>query len=90
VHGNEAVPFRQHFRVERHSEPAALRAILNFTRGTDVMILKIFSQKNSAKKLAFLIQNYAKAKLCKILIITSVFEKNAIFSPKIVENRRKL
>jgi hypothetical protein len=24
------------------------------------------------------------------LIITSVFEKNAIFSPKIVENRRKL
>jgi hypothetical protein len=46
--------------------------------GTDVMILKIFSLKNSAKKLAFLTQN--KAKLCKILIITLVFVKNAIFS----------
>jgi hypothetical protein len=31
--------------------------------GTDVMILKIFSPKNFAKKLAFLIQ--IKAKLCK-------------------------
>jgi hypothetical protein len=56
--------------------------------GTDVMIFKIFSPKNSAKKLAFLTQN--KAKICKILIITLVFEKNANFSPKIVENRRKL
>jgi hypothetical protein len=45
--------------------------------GTDVMILKIFSPKNSAKKLAFLTQ--IKGKLCKILIITLVFEKNAIF-----------
>jgi hypothetical protein len=43
--------------------------------GTDVMIFKIFSPKNSAKKLAFLTQN--KAKLCKILIITLIFEKNA-------------
>jgi hypothetical protein len=33
--------------------------------GTDVMILKIFSPKNSAKKWAFLTQN--KAKLCKII-----------------------
>jgi hypothetical protein len=41
------------------------------------MILKIFSPKNSAKKFAFLTQN--KAKLCKILIITLVFEKNANF-----------
>jgi hypothetical protein len=56
--------------------------------GADVMILKIFSPKNSAKILAFLTEN--KARLCKILIITLVFEKNAIFSPKIVENRRKL
>jgi hypothetical protein len=55
----------------------------------DVMILRIFSLQNSAKKLAFLAQN--KAKLCKILIITLVFEKNANFfaenchkSPKIV------
>jgi hypothetical protein len=41
------------------------------------MILKIFSPKLSAKKLAFLTQN--KAKLCKNLIITLVFEKNANF-----------
>jgi hypothetical protein len=52
------------------------------------MILKIFSPKNSAIKLAFLAQN--EAKLCKNLIITLVFEKNAIFLPKIVKNRRKL
>jgi hypothetical protein len=57
--------------------------------GTDVMILKIFSPKNSAKKLAFLTHN--KAKFCKKFIITLVFEKNANFfaenwqkSPKIV------
>jgi hypothetical protein len=56
--------------------------------GTDVMIFKIFSPKNSTKKLAFLTQN--KAKLCKILIITLVFEKNANVLPRIVENRRKL
>jgi hypothetical protein len=52
------------------------------------MIFKIFSPKKSAKKLAFLTQN--KAKLCKILIIALVFEKNANFLPKNVENRRKL
>jgi hypothetical protein len=52
------------------------------------MILKIFSPKNSAKKLAFLTQN--KGKLCKILIITLVFEKSAIFSQKIGENRLKI
>jgi hypothetical protein len=45
--------------------------------GTDVMIFKIFSPKNSAKKLALLTRN--KAKLCKILIITLVLEKNAKF-----------
>jgi hypothetical protein len=44
--------------------------------------------KNFSKKLAFLTQN--KAILRKILIITLVFKKNAIFSPKIVENRRNL
>jgi hypothetical protein len=48
------------------------------------MILKIFSPKNWRKKLAILTQN--KAKLCKILIMTLVFEKNAIF---FVENKRK-
>jgi hypothetical protein len=52
------------------------------------MIFKIFSPKNSEKKMAFLTQN--KAKICNILIITLVFEKNAIFSQKIGENRRKL
>jgi hypothetical protein len=52
------------------------------------MISKIFSPNFSAKKLAFLTQN--KAKLCKILILTLVFEKNANFLPKIVKNRRKL
>jgi hypothetical protein len=41
------------------------------------MIFKnIFAEKN-AKKLAFLTQK--KAKLCKFLIITLVFEKNANF-----------
>jgi hypothetical protein len=45
--------------------------------GTDVMILKIFSPKKSAKNLAFLTQN--KAKLFKNLIITLVFERNANF-----------
>jgi hypothetical protein len=48
------------------------------------MILKIFSPKNLAKILAFLIQTTAS--FCKILIITLVFEKNAIFSPKIGKN----
>jgi hypothetical protein len=46
---------------------------------------KMFSPKNSAKKLAFLTQN--KVKLCKIWIIALVFEKNAIFSAKIGKNR---
>jgi hypothetical protein len=49
---------------------------------TDVMIFKIFSSKNSAKKLAFLTQN--KAKLCKMLIITLFFlEKRQIFRQKL-------
>jgi hypothetical protein len=52
--------------------------------GTDVMIFKIYSPKNSAKKLAFLTQ--IKGKLCKILIITLVYEKNANF---FAENWRK-
>jgi hypothetical protein len=39
------------------------------------MIVKIFSPKKLAKKLAFLTQN--KGKSSKILIITLVFEKNA-------------
>jgi hypothetical protein len=39
----------------------------NCTPGTDVMILKIFSSKHLAKKLA---------SFCENLIITLVFEKN--------------
>jgi hypothetical protein len=57
------------------------------TRDRCYDFLKIFAKKFS-KKLAFLTQN--KAKLCKILIITLVFEKNANFLPKIVENRKKM
>jgi hypothetical protein len=47
------------------------------------MILKIFSPKNSAKKLAFSTQN--KAKLCQILIITLLFfcEKRQFFRRKL-------
>jgi hypothetical protein len=56
--------------------------------GTDVMIFKIFLPKNSAKKLAFLTQN--KAKLCKILIITLVFEKNANFFAKNCQKSQKI
>jgi hypothetical protein len=48
------------------------------------MVFKIFSPKNSAKILAFFTQN--KAKLCKILIVTLVFKKNANF---FAENCRK-
>jgi hypothetical protein len=44
------------------------------------MIFKIFLPKNSAKKLAFLTKN--KANLCKMLIITLVFKKNANFFAK--------
>jgi hypothetical protein len=47
------------------------------------MIFIIFSPRKIAKKLAFLTLN--KAKLCKILIITLVLEKNAIFTPKLAK-----
>jgi hypothetical protein len=60
----------------------------NLGRSVIETFKKIFSPKNFAKKLAFLTQN--KAKLCKNLITTLVFEKNANFSPKIGKNRRKL
>jgi hypothetical protein len=59
-----------------------------FGPGTDVMIFEIFSPKNSAKKLAFFAQT--NTNFCKKMIITLVFENNANFLPKIVENRRKL
>jgi hypothetical protein len=50
--------------------------------------LNIFAEKFN-KKIGVL--NSKKAKLCKKLIVTLVFEKNAnFFLPKIVENGRKL
>jgi hypothetical protein len=49
------------------------------------MILKIFSPKNLAKILAFFAQTTAI--FCKNLIITLVFEKNAIF---FAENWQKM
>jgi hypothetical protein len=52
------------------------------------MILKIFSPKNLAIILAFLTQN--KAKLCKMLIITLVFEKNANFFAKKCQKSQKI
>jgi hypothetical protein len=55
--------------------------------GTDVMIIKIFSQKNLVKILAFLLKLLLV--FAKIVIITLVFEKTPIFSPKIGKNRRK-
>jgi hypothetical protein len=66
--------------------------VLNYRKfekaGTDVLIFKIFSPEIFAKKMAFLTQN--KAKFFKKLIITLESRKNGYFSPKIVENRRKL
>jgi hypothetical protein len=45
-----------------------------------MIFLNIFAKKFS-EKMAFLTQN--KAKLCKILIITLVFEKNTNFCQKL-------
>jgi hypothetical protein len=56
--------------------------------GTDVMIKKIFSPKNFAKKLAFLTLN--KAKLCKSFIITLIFEKNAKFFAENCQKSQKI
>jgi hypothetical protein len=52
--------------------------------GADVKIFKDIFAEKFIKKLAFLTRN--KGKLCKILIITLVFEKNANF---FAENWRK-
>jgi hypothetical protein len=56
--------------------------------GTDVMIFKIFLPKKIGKKLAFLTQN--KAKLCKILIMTLVFEKKANFFAENCQKSQKI
>jgi hypothetical protein len=52
------------------------------------MILKIFLPKNSAKTLAFWTQN--RAKLSQILIISLVFEKNAIFFAENCQKSQKM
>jgi sulfopyruvate decarboxylase TPP-binding subunit len=62
-----------------------LEKVMSILAGADVMIFKIFSPKQSAKKLAFLTKN--KTKLFKNLVILLVSEN---FSPKIAGNRRKL
>jgi hypothetical protein len=56
--------------------------------GTDVMILKIFSQKHLAKKSAFLTQ--IKGNFAEKVIITLFLRKTPNVSPKIGKNRRKL
>jgi hypothetical protein len=50
--------------------------------GSDVMILKIFSPKNSAKKMAFLTQN--KACFCKNCDHNIGFREKRHFLPNIV------
>jgi hypothetical protein len=56
----------QHVHVRKEADEECPRVSgEDLKPGTDVMIIKIFSPKNSAKKLAFLTPN--KAKLCKIL-----------------------
>jgi hypothetical protein len=54
------------------------------TRDRCYDFLNIFAEKFCAKNWCFFAQN--KAKLCKNWIITLIFEKNAIFSPKIAAN----
>jgi hypothetical protein len=59
-----------------------------YRSGANVMILKIFSPKNSAKKFTFLTQN--KAKICKILFITLTFDKNANFFAENCQKSQKI
>jgi hypothetical protein len=70
-------------RFVKRSEKTSIG--ISVTRDRCYDFLKIFSPKNSAKKLAFLTQN--KAKICNIFIITLVFEKNANF---FAENCKKI
>jgi hypothetical protein len=59
-----------------------------FQTGTDVMIFKIFSPKNFAKKIG--VFDSRQSQILKKIIITLFFVKTPIFSPKIGENRRTL
>jgi hypothetical protein len=56
----------------------------NLRTGTDVMILKIFSPQKLRKNGIF---GSKQSLIMQIWIITLVFEKNTIFSPKMGENR---
>jgi hypothetical protein len=76
--------------MEKNTAAAEAEIVLltfRVTRDRCYEFLNIIAKK-MAKILAFLTQ--IKAKLCKNLIITLVFEKTPIFSPKIVKNNRKL
>jgi uncharacterized membrane protein YeiB len=57
-------------------------------QGPMLWFLKYFRQKIRRKKLAFLTQN--KAKLCKMLIVTLVFEKNANFFAENCQKSQKI
>jgi hypothetical protein len=73
-------------KAEKWCPDGDTRQVYNgFLTGTDVMIFKIFSPKNSAKKLAFLTKKN-KGKLCKIWSITLFFCEKRHF---IAENWRK-
>jgi hypothetical protein len=56
--------------------------------GPMLWFFKYFRRKIQQKKLAFLTQN--KAKLCKILIITLIFEKNANFFAENCQKSQKI
>jgi hypothetical protein len=73
-------------RVESRSQcyDQNFRPIFTSGQGPMLGFIKYFRRKIQQKKLAFLTRN--KVKLCKNLIITLVFEKNANF---FAENNRK-
>jgi hypothetical protein len=71
--------------IEKHFRSRWNKLNTRLNLGTNVTIFKIFSPIKIAIKMAFLTQY--KAELCKILIITLVFEKNANFFS---ENWQKL
>jgi hypothetical protein len=79
VHGGRIIRESRTCR-RRRSLWRKRRGFTAVTRDRSYDFLIIFLPKNSPKKLAFLTQN--NAKLCKNLILTLVFEKNANFFAK--------
>jgi hypothetical protein len=57
--------------------------------GTDAMIFKIFSPKKIGEKIG-VFDSQQRAKLCKYLIITLVFEKNADLFAKNCRKSQKI